>query len=130
MYHLAEVRWQQGQREAAAKLVEQSLEIMETQVGVGAAWWHCVCRLNRLQASAPGSVPRWGLANCALPSAGCPSPPIPPHPGLQGVGATPGCVRRRGRLAEMQLELGRLDEAEALLRSILAYVESAQVGLS
>jgi hypothetical protein len=53
----------------------------------------------------------------------------PSNPGLQGVGATPGCVRRRGRLAEMQLELGRLDEAEALLRSILAYVESAQVGL-
>ena len=39
MYHLAEVRWQQGQREAAAKLVEQSLEIMETQVGE-VAWSH------------------------------------------------------------------------------------------
>lgn len=53
-------------------------------------------------------------------------PPIPPF--LQGVGATPGCVRRRGRLAEMQLEEGRVEEAEKLLRNILAYVESTQVG--
>lgn len=45
----------------------------------------------------------------------------------QGIGATPGCVRRRGRLAEMQLEQGRVEEAEKLLRGILAYVESAQV---
>ena len=47
---------------------------------------------------------------------------------LQGVGATPGCVRRRGRLAEMLLERGKLDEAETLLRNILGYVESTQVG--
>ena len=39
MYHLAEVRWQQGRREAAAKLVEQSLEIMETQVGGAGQNW-------------------------------------------------------------------------------------------
>ena len=33
MYHLGEVRWRQGQREAAATLLQQSLEIMEAQVG-------------------------------------------------------------------------------------------------
>lgn len=44
----------------------------------------------------------------------------------QGVGATPGCVRRRGRLAEMHLEQGNAAEAERLLRAILAYVESTQ----
>lgn len=44
----------------------------------------------------------------------------------QGVGATPGCVRRRGRLAEMHLEQGNVDQAERLLRAILAYVESTQ----
>ena len=51
----------------------------------------------------------------------------PAVPSAQGVGATPGCVRRRGRLAEMLLEEGRLDEAEGLLRGILSYVESTQV---
>jgi hypothetical protein len=51
---------------------------------------------------------------------------LPPFP--QGVGATPGCVRRRGRLAEMLLELGRAAEAERLLRAVLEYVESAQAG--
>ncbi len=45
---------------------------------------------------------------------------------VQGVGATPGCVRRRGRLAEMHLEQGNVDQAERLLRAILAYVESTQ----
>lgn len=33
MYHLAEVRWQQGQHDAAVRLMEHSLEIMEAQVG-------------------------------------------------------------------------------------------------
>lgn len=36
MYHLAEVRWQQGQRGNALQLMEHSLEIMESQAG-GAA---------------------------------------------------------------------------------------------
>lgn len=35
MYHLAEVRWQQGQREQAATLMAQSLEIMQSQVRGG-----------------------------------------------------------------------------------------------
>lgn len=51
---------------------------------------------------------------------------LPAH--LQGVGATPGCVRRRSRLAEMLLERDRVDDAEKLLRNILGYVESTQVG--
>ena len=58
-------------------------------------------------------------ANCNL---------IPACPFSQGVGATPGCVRRRGRLAEMLLERDRVDDAEKLLRNILGYVESTQVG--
>lgn len=36
MYHLGEVRWRQGQRQAAVGLVRQSLDIMEGQVGGGA----------------------------------------------------------------------------------------------
>ena len=47
----------------------------------------------------------------------------------QGVGATPGCVRRRSRLAEMLLERDRVDDAEKLLRNILGYVESTQVSV-
>lgn len=46
----------------------------------------------------------------------------------QGVGAASGCLRRRARLAEMRLEMGQLDAAEVLLRKILEYVETAQVG--
>ncbi len=33
MYHLAEVRWQQGLRDNAIQLMQNSLEIMESQVG-------------------------------------------------------------------------------------------------
>lgn len=44
----------------------------------------------------------------------------------QGVGATPGCVRRRSRLAEMLLERDRVEDAEKLLRNILGYVVSTQ----
>lgn len=44
------------------------------------------------------------------------------------MGATPGCVRRRSRLAEMLLERDRVEDAEKLLRNILGYVESTQVG--
>lgn len=47
----------------------------------------------------------------------------------QGVGATSGCLRRRARLAEMRLDMGELDAAEALFRAILGYVETAQVGV-
>ena len=81
----------------------------------------CACGLSA-RFSVQRSIAGESLRPCPL------LPLLPPHPGQQGVGATPGCVRRRGRLAEMQLELGRLDEAEVLLRSILTYVESAQVG--
>jgi len=43
MYHLAEVRWQQGQHDAAVRLTEHSLEIMEAQVGgfVWLSWLYC-----------------------------------------------------------------------------------------
>lgn len=39
MYHLAEVRWQQSQHDAAVRLMEHSLEIMEAQVGCGCIWF-------------------------------------------------------------------------------------------
>lgn len=46
MYHLAEVRWQQGHRDNAVQLLKNSLEIMESQVApawvlaVSAVLWH------------------------------------------------------------------------------------------
>lgn len=62
MYHLAEVRWQQGQHDAAVRLMEHSLEIMEAQVGCGCCWFS-----GRFLTSSDGAQPgdHGGAGGCS-----------------------------------------------------------------
>ena len=84
MYHLAEVRWQQGRRDQAVTLAQQSLEIMEAQVGGCTGMMLCVAmvglRWKRAERQELGPAVVGRLPACpARHAATClPAPPATP----------------------------------------------------